>query len=104
MWRIASASGGCWYLKRHSSARFHAREVAALRGWAQALGPERAPELAAADPELLIMVMTAVPGRPVLEHRLSAREEREVHRQAGLLLGRLHESTQAPGPAPTSAA
>ena len=97
VWRIASASGGCWYLKRHSSDRFHTREVAALRDWAQALGPDRAPELAAADPELLIMVITAVPGRPVLELQLSAREEREVHRQAGLLLGRLHESTQAPG-------
>lgn len=97
VWRISSASGGCWYLKRHSSARFHAREVAALRGWAQALGPERAPELAAADPELLLMVITAVPGQPVPELQLSARGEREVHRQAGLLLGRLHESTQAPG-------
>ena len=97
VWRIASASGGCWYLKRHSSDRFHAREVAALQGWAQALGPDRAPELAAADPELLLMVITAVPGRPVLELQLSAGEEREVHRQAGLLLGHLHESTQAPG-------
>ena len=97
VWRIASVSGGCWYLKRHSSDRFHTREVAALQDWAQVLGPERAPELAAADPELLIMVITAVPGQPVLELQLSAREEREVHRQAGLLLGRLHESTQAPG-------
>jgi Ser/Thr protein kinase RdoA (MazF antagonist) len=97
VWRIASASGGCWYLKRHSAGRFHTREVAALRDWAQLLGPERAPELAAADPELLIMVITAVPGQPVLELQLSAREEREVHRQAGLLLGRLHESTLAPG-------
>ena len=96
VWRIASASGGCWYLKRHSSDRFHTREVAALQDWAQVLGPERAPELAAADPELLIMVITAVPGQPVLELQLSAREEREVHRQAGLLLGRLHESTQVP--------
>ena len=97
VWRIASASGGCWYLKHHSSDRFHAREVAALQIWARVLGPERAPELAAADPELLIMVITAVPGRPVLELQLSAREEREAHRQAGLLLGCLHESTQAPG-------
>ena len=104
VWRLTSASGGCWYLKRHSSDRFHTREVAALQDWAQALGPDRAPELAAADPELLIMVITAVPGQPVLELQLGAREEREVHRQAGLLLGRLHESTQAAGPAPTSAA
>src|SRR5450756_936691 len=55
VWRLAGACGGCWYLKRHSSARFHAREVAALRGWARALGPGRVPELAAADLGLLAM-------------------------------------------------
>ena len=97
VWRLTSASGGCWYLKRHSSGRFHEREVAALQGWARALGPGRVPELAAADPELLVMVVTAVPGKPVLGSGLSAGEEREVHRQAGLLLGRLHESPIAPG-------
>jgi hypothetical protein len=48
VWRLTGASGGCWYLKRHSSARFHEREVAALRGWARLLGAGRAPELAAA--------------------------------------------------------
>ena len=92
VWRLASASGRCWYLKRHSSGRFHEREVAALQGWARALGPGRVPELAGTDPELLIMVVTAVPGQPVLELQLSTREEREVHRQAGLLLSRLHAS------------
>jgi Ser/Thr protein kinase RdoA (MazF antagonist) len=97
VWRLTSASAGCWYLKRHSSARFHARDVAALRGWARALGPGRAPELAATDPELLVMVVTAVPGQPVPGSRLSAGEERAVHRQAGLLLRRLHESPVAPG-------
>lgn len=97
VWRLASASGSCWYLKRHSSGRFHAREVAALRGWAPALGPGRVPELAAADPKILVMVVTAVPGLPVLGLQLSVGEEREVHRQAGLLLGRLHDSCRVPG-------
>ena len=97
VWRLSSASGGCWYLKRHSSGRFHEREVAALRSWAPALGPGRVPELAAADPEILVMVVTAVPGEPVLGLQLSAREEQQVHRQAGRLLGRLHESRVAPG-------
>lgn len=95
VWRLTGACGGCWYLKRHSSGRFHAREVAALRGWARALGPGRVPELAAADPGLLVMVVTAVPGEPVQGLGLGLREERAVHRQAGLLLGRLHESRQA---------
>ena len=95
VWRLTGACGGCWYLKRHSSGRFHAREVAALRGWARVLGPGCVPELAAADPELLVMVVTAVPGEPAPGLGLGLREEREVHRQAGLLLGRLHESRQA---------
>ena len=95
VWRLTGACGGCWYLKRHSSGRFHAREVAALRGWARVLGPGRVPELAAADPGLLVMVVTAVPGEPVQGLGLGLREERAVHRQAGLLLGRLHESRQA---------
>jgi Ser/Thr protein kinase RdoA (MazF antagonist) len=97
VWRLSSASGGCWYLKRHSSGRFHEREVAALRNWAPALGPGRVPELAAADPEILVMVVTAVPGEPVLGLRLSTREEQQVHRQAGQMLGRLHESRLVPG-------
>ena len=77
VWRLTCASGRYWYLKRHSSGRFHAREVAALQGWAQALGPGRVPELAAADPEQLIMVVSAVPGRrssgPGSARRRSAR-------------------------------
>jgi 8-oxo-dGTP diphosphatase len=97
VWRLTGASGGCWYLKRHSSGRFHAREVAALRDWAPALGPGRVPELAAVDPEILVMVVTAVPGEPVLGLSLSAREEQRVHRQAGWLLGRLHEIQRVPG-------
>jgi 8-oxo-dGTP diphosphatase len=97
VWRLSSASGGCWYLKRHSSGRFHEREVAALRNWAPALGPERVPELAAADPEILVMVVTAVPGEPVLGLQLSTREEQQVHQQAGQMLGRLHESRLVPG-------
>lgn len=97
VWRLSSASGGCWYLKRHSSGRFHEREVAALRNWAPALGPGRVPELAAADPEILVMVVTAVPGEPVLGLQLSTREEQQVHQQAGQMLGRLHESRLVPG-------
>lgn len=97
VWRLSSASGGCWYLKRHSSGRFHEREVAALRNWAPALGPGRVPELAAADPEILVMVVTAVPGEPVLGLQLSTHEEQQVHRQAGQMLGRLHESRLVPG-------
>lgn len=90
VWRLTSASGS-WYLKRHSSGLFHAREVAALRNWAPTLGPGRVPELAAADPEILVMIVTAVPGEPVPGLQLSSRDEQQVHWQAGRLLRRLHE-------------
>ena len=43
------------------------------------------------------MVVTAVPGEPVPGLSLSAREEQQVHRQAGRLLGRLHESQRVAG-------
>jgi Ser/Thr protein kinase RdoA (MazF antagonist) len=93
VWRIAGP-GGCWYLKQHSSALFHQREIAALRCWAQAMGPGRVPVLVADDGELLAMVITALPGQPVSGLGLTGREEREVHRQAGVVLRRLHEAAR----------
>lgn len=96
VWRLRGACG-CWYLKRHSSARFHEREVTGLRDWAPTLGPGRVPELAAADPEILVMIVTAVPGELVLGVQLSAEDEQQVHWQAGRLLRRLHESCPPTG-------
>jgi Phosphotransferase enzyme family len=93
VWRV-SGPHGCWYVKRHSSALFHQREVTALRHWGQALGPGRAPALAAADSDLLAVVMSALPGQPVCDRGLGEDDEQEVHRQAGILLWRLHEAAR----------
>jgi hypothetical protein len=93
VWRV-TGPGGCWYLKRHSSDLFHQREVTALRHWGHALGSGRAPVLAAADSDLLAVVMTALPGQPVRELGLGEDDEQEVHRQTGTLLRRLHEAAR----------
>ncbi|HUY46624.1 MAG TPA: aminoglycoside phosphotransferase family protein [Streptosporangiaceae bacterium] len=92
VWQIADAAGGCWFVKRHSSERFHQREVSAYRHWTAALGPGRAPDLAAADSQMLAIVISGLPGQIALNLRLAADDEREMHRQAGELLRRLHNT------------
>ncbi len=93
VWRVTGVHG-CWFLKRHSSAIFHQREVTALRHWGHALGPGQAPSLVTADNDLLAVVMTALPGQPVRELGLGKDDQQEVHRQAGTLLRRLHEAAR----------
>lgn len=88
VWEIADAAGGCWFVKRHSSGRFHQREVAACRHWTAALGPGRAPDLAAADSQMLAIVISGLPGQIAVNLRLAGDDEREMHRQAGELLRR----------------
>src|SRR6266566_7376478 len=91
-WEIADPAGGCWFVKRHSSERFHQREVSAYRHWTAALGPGRAPDLAAADNQMLAILISGLPGQIALNLRLAADDEREMHRQAGELLRRLHNA------------
>ncbi len=79
VWEIADPAGGCWFVKRHSSGRFHQREVSAYRHWTAAI------------------VISGLPGQIALNLRLAAEDERELHRQAGELLRRLHIAAP-PGP------
>lgn len=97
VWEITDPAGGCWFVKRHSSERFHQREVAAYRHWTAALGPGRTPDLAAADSQLLAIVISGLPGQMARDLRLAPEDERELHRQAGQLLRRLHDAA-APAP------
>ncbi|MGI8450812.1 MAG: aminoglycoside phosphotransferase family protein [Streptosporangiaceae bacterium] len=92
VWEITDPAGGCWFVKRHSSERFHQREVSAYRHWTGALGPGRAPGLAAADSTMLAIVVSGLPGQIALNLRLATDDEREMHRQAGELLRRLHNA------------
>jgi Ser/Thr protein kinase RdoA (MazF antagonist) len=92
VWEITDRSGSCWFVKRHSSGRFHQREVSAYRRWTIALGPGRAPDLAATNSQILAIVISGLPGRIARDLLLSAEDERELHRQAGQLLRRLHDA------------
>ncbi|WP_226599977.1 aminoglycoside phosphotransferase family protein [Streptomyces violascens] len=89
-WEVEDRHGCRWFAKHNPGPKLFRREVAAYEsGWAAALGPGRAPLLAAHDIGAQALVVTAVPGRPVRGQRLAAEQEREVYRQAGQLLARL---------------
>jgi len=80
--------------------------VTAYRLWTPALGTGRAPRLLAADPDLRAVLITALPGQIARGAHIPEADEPEIHRQAGMLLRRLHSAspaTAAPGtgrPAP----
>ncbi|WP_037834443.1 phosphotransferase [Streptomyces albus] len=102
VWRAQDASGGVWFVKIHQNARFHGREVAALRDWVPGLGGA-GPRLVAADATLQAVVLSAVAGRPLHGMVLSSDEERRVFRAIGQLVARIHASplpAAAPGTAP----
>ncbi|WP_052390818.1 hypothetical protein [Streptomyces sp. NRRL B-24484] len=87
---VRSGGGRRLFAKRHRNERMHRRETTAYRRLVPALGPGRAPTLLAADADSLLVVTTALPGTPVVGATPGPAEEREVHRQAGLLAARLH--------------
>ncbi|WP_328580444.1 aminoglycoside phosphotransferase family protein [Streptomyces sp. NBC_00370] len=97
VWELVRADGCRYYLKISPNARMYQRETFALRHAAPALGAGRAPQLRASSAEHLSLLTTAVPGRPVKSLALSAAEEYEAHRQAGLLLARLHAAGDLTG-------
>ncbi|OEJ35127.1 NUDIX domain-containing protein [Streptomyces subrutilus] len=89
VWRITGADGGVWYLKRHRTARFHEREVAAYRTWVPALGA-RAPRLVAADTRARAVVITALAGRSPNGLLLDPADEVRVQHELGRLTSALH--------------
>ncbi len=92
VWELVNDSGDHFYLKQHPTPRFHEREVTAYRLWTVALGLGRAPVLLAADADLRSIVVTALPGQPAKGLRVPTDTASEIHRQAGMLLRRLHEA------------
>ncbi|MFE2298796.1 phosphotransferase enzyme family protein [Streptomyces sp. NPDC059445] len=97
VWELVRRDGCRFYLKLSRTARTYERETFALRHAVPALGAGRAPQLRASSAEHLALLTTAVPGRPVHELALTAAEEYEAHRQAGLLLARLHAAGELTG-------
>ncbi|WP_217556762.1 phosphotransferase [Streptomyces sp. GbtcB6] len=90
VWRLTGRDGGSWFLKVHQGPKFHQREVGALREWAPVLGAGRAPQLVAADPEQLAVIVSALPGRILHGTDLSMDAWQSVYRQLGQLLRALH--------------
>jgi Ser/Thr protein kinase RdoA (MazF antagonist) len=100
VWEVTAPAGDRWFVKRHPSGRFHQREVAAYRQWTAALGAGRAPDLAVADGRLRAIVISGLPGQLARDLLLAPEDQRELHRQAGQLLRRLHDAAPAgPGDA-----
>ncbi len=95
VWEVVNDDGEHFYLKQHSTALFHKREVTAYRRWTAVLGLGRAAVLLAADGNLRSMVITALPGHPARDLQVPHDTEIEIHRQAGMLLRRLHDAAPA---------
>ncbi|MFD7323939.1 phosphotransferase [Streptomyces sp. NPDC059875] len=91
VWRADGVEEGEWYVKIHQNARFHRREVAALRGWVPALGAA-APRLVAADAELRAVVLTAVGGRSLHGAVYSPEQQRRIFHRIGQLAAAIHHS------------
>lgn len=85
---VRDATGARWFVKRHSSAERYRVERDAYHDWVPVLG-ERAPMLRDSDDQLRVLVLTSIPGRPVVDADVS------THHQAGALLRRLHAARPA---------
>ncbi|MFF3071406.1 phosphotransferase family protein [Kitasatospora sp. NPDC057904] len=97
VWEVRTGDGRRMFAKRPKNELMHRRETAAYRGLVPALGPGRAPTLLAEDVRSLLLVTATLPGTPVISAALSAAEECEVYRQAGLLAARIHAHPIADG-------
>lgn len=89
VWEVTGAGGGTWYLKRHRGAKFHDREVNALRSWAPQLGAHT-PRLVAVAPGAQAIVVTALAGQPVHGMVLDPGREAQLQRELGRLTALLH--------------
>ncbi|MET7800487.1 phosphotransferase enzyme family protein [Streptomyces decoyicus] len=92
VWELVCAGNTRYFLKISPTSNCHARESHAYRFAVPALGPLRAPQLMASDPDQLAVLLTAVPGQNVATARLTMTDRIKAHRQAGWLLRALHGS------------
>jgi Ser/Thr protein kinase RdoA (MazF antagonist) len=86
---LTTADGRRWIAKVAGGREHYRREKHALQCWAPALGRD-APELVAAEDELLLLVMTRLPGRRAEE--TAGNTGAAVHEQAGRLTRLLHDA------------
>ncbi|MFG2783826.1 phosphotransferase [Streptomyces prunicolor] len=92
-----------WYvIRRSDTARFHlktapspgafTRETFAYRHAVPALAPGTAPRLMAASAQQLALILTALPGLPLPQVRLTEAAQRNVHWRAGIIVAELHQA------------
>jgi hypothetical protein len=99
--RIRDCRNAIWFVKRHADADRYRTELSAYREWVPAL-QDAAPRLRAFDDSLQAIILSAVPGEaapwpgPEASGHLADRSaERDVQRQAGKVLRRLHDARPA---------
>jgi len=90
VWRVATDSAAA-FVKLSPSPANYTREVRGFEYAARALATHEAPRLLAADPDLLAIMSSPLPGRIVRGLSLDVAEEQRVHERAGQLLRRWHD-------------
>ncbi|MEU5269738.1 aminoglycoside phosphotransferase family protein [Streptomyces hygroscopicus] len=93
VWRVRADHGEA-FIKLYPSLEKYEREVKGCAHAAWALADTEAPHLLASDPERSAVVLSALPGRVVRGLPLEQTEEQHVHRLAGDLLRRWHDTPE----------
>lgn len=93
VWRV-TAGARTAFVKLSPSATDYEREILGYAYAARALAANEAPRLLAADPGLMAIMSSPLPGQVVRGLALEAGEERRVHELAGRLLRRWHDQSQ----------
>lgn len=97
VWELDRGDGRRAFVKVSPSATFYQRETRAYRHAVPAMGPEAAPQLIATNAELLTLLVTGLPSRPLTRQRLAPAVEAAAHRQGARLLARLHTAGEMSG-------
>ncbi|MDQ0305746.1 Ser/Thr protein kinase RdoA (MazF antagonist) [Kitasatospora herbaricolor] len=95
VWRLSGPDGAAAFLKISSDDGAFAREVAGYAYAARYLPERQAPRLLASDPGLRALLSTALPGRVVRDLPLGRGAELRLHQDAGRLLRRWHDRSDA---------
>ena len=93
IWRLETAEGNQYYLKRHEERRLFERELHALRDWVPRL-PEGARQMTvppiATDDALDALILEAAPGEIVEDAALTLEERHAAYQMAGAFAAALH--------------
>ena len=94
--RLRDAQQTIWFLKRHADRERYCAELKAYREWVPAL-QDAAPRLRAFDDSVQAIILSAAPGNApswpaseISEPAVDRSAERDVQREAGRILRRLH--------------